>query len=139
MFIPSLILLDEVEGILKSKTYFKTGYPYIVDSQGTFLLHPTDKGGSIAQYDFFKTMQNNKEGHQKLTYDWHGKKKYQYYKYQKALDAFISITIYDQDLFAVSNQIRGAILMFLLIGVVVFVFINRSIINSIVSSLLRVS
>ncbi len=129
------MLLEKLDGFLKTKSYFKTGYPYVVDNKGKFLLHPKKVGANVSEYEFYKAMIDYKTDFTKQSYIWEGKNKFQYFKYYNPLNAYISITIYEDDLYSVSNKTRSVILIILIIGVIVFILINRLIINSVVNSL----
>jgi methyl-accepting chemotaxis protein len=128
-------LLTDLKEILKLKTYFKTGYPYIADENGNFLLHPTKTSGGVGQYDFFTEMKQNHEKITKQSYMWEGRQKFQFFKYYAPLKAYISITIYKDDLYAVSDQIKTVAIALIILGIGIFIFINRFIINNIISSL----
>ena len=128
-------LLDKLSTFLSLKKFFKSGYPYVVDAEGTFLLHPEKLGANVSNFDFFRDMTAHKLDFTKLEYEWEGEKKYQYFKFYEPLNSYVSITLYENDLYSVSNRTRNVIFASLFIGIIVFIFINRVIINSVVKSL----
>ena len=92
--------LAALRTIFMSKKYYTNGYPYVVNKDGTFLIHPTKKTGeSIANESFFKEMVAMGEG--KTRYMWEGKAKYQHFMYYPNADLYVSTTIYESDLLKV--------------------------------------
>lgn len=45
--------MSELKAIFKSKKYYTNGYPYAVDKNGQFVIHPLQESGNIANEDFF--------------------------------------------------------------------------------------
>ncbi|MBN1117424.1 MAG: methyl-accepting chemotaxis protein [Bacteroidales bacterium] len=127
-------LIDRLKTALVTKTYFKTGYPYVVDVEGNFLIHPT-MNGNLTNTDFFRDMLKNRESIQKQEYSWEGKEKVQFYKYFEPLDAFFAVTVYKTDLFEVSTRIRRGIILLFFVGLLTVLFINRLIINKVIDSI----
>lgn len=127
--------LDRLKEIFKNKTFFDSGYPYIVDNKGILIVHPTDEGKSIAKEDFFIQMKNADVGTDAdvdyITYDWEGKKKYQYYEYIKDIEAYVAVTVYDDELFASVYHNQKVIIISIIISIIllliVFYFITKSI------------
>lgn len=128
-------LLENLKSVLGKKEYFGTGYPYIVDADGKFLLHPNKEGANVTGYDFFENMKPNKENSHKMAYEWEGKSKFQFYKFYPPLNAFLSITIYDDDLFATGYKIKSITLIATILGIIIFILVSRAIINAVVVSL----
>jgi len=124
-----------VKSVFKNKTYFETGYPYLVNNLGELLIHPSKEGESIANSDFFKEMLNYKSNQGKIHYVWEGKNKYQYFSYIDKIDSYVSVSIYEHELMGIINQVRLALLVAILIGVTLFIIINSLISNNIASSL----
>jgi methyl-accepting chemotaxis protein len=127
--------MDKLKDALAKKEYFKTGYPYVVNSKGTFFLHPQKVGANISGVGFFEEMKKYKDKPTKLAYEWEGRDKYQYFKYYAPIDAFISITLYKDDLYYISAQIKKTIAILLILGLLLLIVINRVVINSVVHSI----
>ncbi|MFO7658683.1 MAG: Cache 3/Cache 2 fusion domain-containing protein [Bacteroidales bacterium] len=122
---------DELKGFINSKVYFERGYPYIVDKDGNFIIHPTSVGENIAHVDFFKEMLRHTGGIEKLRYMWEDKWKYQYYSYYEPIESFVAATLYEEDLFGIIRTVRNSILIAIALGIVLFVLINSQIAKAI--------
>jgi|GEM_PF-3699536 len=61
---------DQARAILLSQTIGKTGYIYILDSNGIILIHPKSAlhGAVLSEYDFIQDQRARKAGY--LEYDW---------------------------------------------------------------------
>ncbi len=128
-------LIEKLRNMFAHKVYFGAGYPYVVNNEGIMVVHPQKEGASIADYDFFKDMTQHKTDIVKQSYEWEGCNKFQYYEYCEPIGAYFAITIYEDDLYKVSNRIRWTLLAILFGSILVFIFINRLIINSVVKSI----
>ena len=107
--------LSELKEIFYAKKYFENGYPYVVDKNGTFIIHPKQEGASIANESFFKEMVA--KGNGKIKYNWEGKVKYQYFTYFPLAEIYIATTIYENDLLRAVGKARTAIIIAIIIGV----------------------
>ena len=94
----------------------------MVDKTGTFIIHPTSEGTSVAQEDFFKEIVAKGEG--KTKYMWQGKSKYQHFRYYPKSEVYVSTTIYESDLLEVLNKSRNAIIIVVIIGIMIAVFVG---------------
>ena len=110
--------------IFSSKKYYTSGYPYLVDNEGNIVIHPTVESGSLKETTPFEQMMSNKKKMGKSRYLWPedetGQWKWQYFKYFKPYEAFVSVTIYEKDLFAAMTEIRNIITIGVLISILVF-------------------
>lgn len=128
--------LEQIKVLFGNKTFFNTGYPYIVGTDGTILVHPTSEGKSIANDEFFKTMQMNKSSQvSKMEYMWEGQKKLQYYTYIESIDAYVTGSFYVSEMDKVLNQIRITIFIVTLISVAIVMLVLRLIVQSVVKAL----
>ena len=115
--------LDRLRDIFGNKTYFETGYPFVVSRDGTFVIHPTHEGESASGDEFFKQMVNSTKDRVKTEYTWQGKEKYQYFQYYEPIDAYVAASFYKDILFAELNQLRNSVLVAVFIGVAVFLIV----------------
>jgi len=127
--------LPFIKSIFESKKYFDSGYPFVVDKEGTFVLHPKRTGENIAEVSFFKEMLDKKTGINKLRYEWEGKWKYQYFTYFEPIESFIAVSFYEEELFGLIRKVRNGILGAALIGIFFFVIANSQIAKSISSAI----
>ena len=107
--------LQGLKQIFKEKKYFDTGYPFMVDNKGTFIIHPTKEGQNSADAEFFKQLISSKEITGKTRYMWEGKMKYQYFKYVEPIESFVSVSIYEHELLGMVTKVRNAIMLAIVI------------------------
>jgi methyl-accepting chemotaxis protein len=127
-----------LEAFINSKKYFTSGYPFIVDIDGTIIIHPTSKGNNVSDQSFFQQMKNEKDGIHKLRYLWEGKWKYQYFTYYAPIESFIAVSFYESELFSIIRKVRNSIILAIIIGILIFVFINAQIARSIANVIKKV-
>jgi len=68
----------------------KTGYAYILDYEGNVVIHPSDGGKNVSDYDFVQQMHTEKSG--TIEYTYNGVKKLGYYQYFEAWHWYIVTT-----------------------------------------------
>lgn len=124
-----------LKDVFKEKKYFESGYPFVVDKDGTFVIHPKNEGKNFANEEFFRQLISAKPGEYKTRYSWEGRTKYQYFKYIPAIESFVSVSIYEKELFNIIGSVRNAILIAILIGISIFVLIITQISRVIASGL----
>ncbi|MDF1548519.1 MAG: Cache 3/Cache 2 fusion domain-containing protein [Bacteroidales bacterium] len=127
--------LTGLRQIFKDKTYFETGYPFMIDKEGKFIIHPQKEGENFADAEFFKQLINSNELSGKTKYTWEGKLKYQYFRYIPSVESYVSVSIYEHELMGIINSVRNAILILLLIGTLIFIAANTLISRSITVAL----
>lgn len=81
---------DYLDNTLSNIKLGKTGYAYILDSEGNVILHPSDSGKNVSDYDFVQKMHNEKSGIIEYTYN--GVKKLGYYQYFEAWHWYVVTT-----------------------------------------------
>lgn len=113
--------LDKLKEYFTSKTYFKTGYPYIIDKTGKLIIHPTSEGGSFAENDFFKDMIDSKEEYIKIDYVWEGKKKLQYCKYYPPIESYVVTTFPQSEMYSILRKVRLTIFLMVLVSLLIVV------------------
>ncbi len=128
--------LEHIKILFQNKKFFNTGYPYIVGYDGTLLVHPTSVGTSIANDDFFKTMQLNKSSQiSSMNYTWEGQEKLQYYTFIESIDAYVTAGFYVSEMDKILNQLRITIFIVTLISVAFVMLVLRLIVQSVVKAL----
>ncbi|MBK8808430.1 MAG: HAMP domain-containing protein [Bacteroidales bacterium] len=106
----------EIKDIFSSKKYFDTGYPFMVDSKGTLTIHPVNEGENHVNGEFFQKILSAGTESGKTYYMWDGKQKYQYFKYIKSIDSYVSVSIYEHELMGIINTQTYTVLGALIIG-----------------------
>ena len=127
--------LSDLRQVFNNKQYFESGYPFLIDKEGNFILHPENEGENHKDQEFFKQLIESNQGQGKTKYEWEGRTKYQYFKYIDSIESFVAVSIYEDEFLARVNQTRNSILIALLIGIIIFIVINTAISRSITSGL----
>jgi methyl-accepting chemotaxis protein len=127
--------LASLKDIFHSKKYFHSGYPFVVDKDGTTLIHPTSEGKNIADTEFFQQLKSSGKDAGKTRYMWEGKTKYQYFRYLPVIESYVSVSIYEVELFDIISSVRNAILISILMGMGIFVLIITQISKAISNGL----
>ena len=121
--------------IFNSKKYFDSGYPFMVDKKGTFIIHPTKEGQNFYNAEFFQQLISSRKKVGKTFYMWDGRQKFQYFKFNEKMQAYISASIYEDELMGIINQMRISILIAVLLGGFLFTMLIMTISRSITKSL----
>ena len=131
--------LKSLKAIFDNKVYFETGYPFLVDSKGIFVIHPSNEGQSAADYTFFKQIKSDDDGHGKSRYKWpetaEGKWKYQYFEYIPDIDSYVVASFYEEILFKYLRSIRISVVLGVLISVVIFIIIITLVVRNVTNAL----
>jgi methyl-accepting chemotaxis protein len=128
-----------LKSIFQSKKYYTSGYPFMVDKSGKFIIHPTNEGLMANENTFFKQLEASKGKNGKARYLWPedetGKWKWQYFKYFKPFEAYVCVSMYEKDLFAGVSEIRNVIIISVLLALVVFYFGITMILKPIITTI----
>ena len=127
--------LKGLRQIFEEKKFFETGYPFLVDNEGTFVIHPTKVGENHADAEFFQQLKNSKSISGKTKYLWEGKMKYQYFKHIESIESYVSVSIYEHELLGIIKKVRTALIIALIIGISLFILVNTQVSRSITNAL----
>lgn len=119
----------------KNKKYFDSGYPFLIDNTGTFIIHPQKEGVNEKESEFFKALINDQDGYGSSEYMWEGRNKHQYYKYLPKIESYVVAAIYQDEFLKVVRRITYAIAFAVLIGMGIFILITVFLSRSITSAL----
>lgn len=132
---------DILKSIFANKTYFTSGYPFLIDKHGKFIIHPTQEGNNFSDAQFFKQIMNSKEGDYKSRYLWpenkDGKWKFQYFKYFEPYQSYICVSIYENDLYAFINKSLYIIVLCVIGAVVLFLFVFSRLLDPIINTIVK--
>ena len=127
------LLNNYLEKTLSNVKTGKTGFVWIMDSNGTAIIDPTEQGKNLNQYDFSKTIILNKEG--RIEYTYKGVHKLAYYMYFKPWDWYIVTTANYDELASSSKTILYTTLVsglfMILLGGIIAVFIADNLVKPI--------
>jgi methyl-accepting chemotaxis protein len=115
--------LAGIKKIFKNKTYFESGYPFLIDGEGTFIIHPTSEGKDFSDAEFFKQLKEATTSKGKTYYLWEGKQKYQYFEHIDAINSFVSVSIYEDELMEIVRETRAAIIIAIVLAIAIFLLI----------------
>jgi methyl-accepting chemotaxis protein len=127
--------LSDLRQTFNNKKYFESGYPFLIDKEGTFILHPENEGENQSDQEFFKQLIESNKDEGKTKYEWEGRTKYQYFKYIDRIESFVSVSIYEDEFLERVNKTRNSIILALIVGILIFIVINTAISKSITSGL----
>lgn len=127
--------MGQLKSIFKSKHYFESGYPFLVDNEGNFIIHPTSEGKNFSSSEFFKQLKASNSESGKTFYMWEGRQKYQYFKYIDAIKSYVSVSIYEDELMGIVNSTRNALIFAVILAIAIFILINTLISRSISTGL----
>ncbi|SHO47365.1 sensor domain-containing diguanylate cyclase [Desulfopila aestuarii] len=97
----------EVEEIFLGQTIGETGYTYVVDTDGTLMVHPLMKGSDLSNYTFIKEQIDKKNGY--MEYSWKNpsdplpRDKVLYMSYFDKWQAIISVSSYKSEFTSLVN------------------------------------
>jgi len=117
----------------KTKNYYGSGYPYIIDDKGILTAHPQSVGLNLSEYPFFKEMKEKKNG--TVVYEWKGRMKTQHFRYLESINSFITVGYYNDDYEAMFSKLRTTILIAVLIALAIVVGIIFTIVRSVMKQL----
>jgi methyl-accepting chemotaxis protein len=124
-----------IKEIFSKKKYLQNGYPFIVDKNGKFIIHPKKEGETHKDDEFFQQILKLKSETGKTTYLWEGKRKIQYFKYSNKIEAYISVSIFEDEMMEIIDQVRNAIILSLIIVISIIMAVNLYLSNSISKAL----
>lgn len=114
--------MEGLRYVFEKEKYYKSGYPFLVDKTGTFIIHPHHKGENFADAEFFQQLVTNASKEGKTRYIWEGKRKYQYFKYIDRIESYVSVSVYEDEFHKAVNIFREAVLIAFTLGVLLFLF-----------------
>jgi methyl-accepting chemotaxis protein len=127
--------MKEMKEVFSNKKYLETGYPFLIDKTGKFIIHPTKEGQVHDKDEFFQQIIAAKTDSGKTLYDWEGKAKIQYFEYAPEIDSYISVSLFEDEIFHMLHKIRNAIVIALILSLLVIVGVVSYVSRSITSSL----
>ena len=116
--------LDGIREIFNTKKYFDTGYPFIIDEEGNFIIHPTSEGKNQSEAEFFKKMVAQKASEGKVSYRWEGQNKYLYYKHLDEINSYIAVSIYEDELLTIVRHQRLVFFIAFILAMALFLAVN---------------
>ncbi len=123
--------LVSLKKVFDSKQYLKSGYPFLIAENGDAIIHPEKEGGNFSDTEFYKEIVNSGKERGKFYYSFDGRRKQLYFDYVPFIKAYVAVTYYTEDLNGVLYDLFLTIIIALVIGISVFILINRYVARSI--------
>lgn len=125
---------------LTERRYFETGYAFLVNKQGTFLLHPWKEGtNEVRTNEHIKRLYFDEEsGYFRHTFSDDGLAKWQYVKYFSPYNAYLAITINEAEIVKGNLKLKIAIILFILVGISIILVGRRFVTNPIIKAVIDV-
>jgi methyl-accepting chemotaxis protein len=105
----------------KTKKYFGSGFPFIVNSDGVLTAHPEKQGENVAESLWFNSITEQKNGI--LNHDEDGNEKTQYFRFFEDIDSYIVVEWYSSDFEAVSNAIGRIFAIASVVAVIILLLV----------------
>jgi methyl-accepting chemotaxis protein len=142
-FMLELSDIETVEDKFKEILYYKNGYPLVIDSKGTILIHPFEKGRNISTSALFSKIANQKNGN--FSYKWpetrENKQNRQiFFRYYQPLDVFVAASIDEDE--AINKpvaSVRNSTLLAIVITVILLLIVLKYMMNGIVSPINQIA
>lgn len=107
--------------LFSDKKYFDSGYPFMIGTDGTLIIHPTNEGQTAETVNLIKA---ENKSHGKLFYKYEGSDKIMYYRSVPQIESFIAVSLYEEELMGIVSQTRNAVIAVVLFAILVFILIN---------------
>ncbi|WP_321430557.1 methyl-accepting chemotaxis protein [uncultured Methanolobus sp.] len=108
--------IEQMKEQMSAITVGKTGYIYIMDTEGNLIMHPENEGESLYEYEFAREMIQNKEGY--IDYEWKGREKVMAYTYYGPRGWIIAPGSYLDEFTEGIQSIRNTILAVILVLII---------------------
>jgi len=135
--------LTELKTLFESKTFFNSGYPFMMNSDGYTVIHPKLAGTFVdTTISFVREMKNYTVGYNKISYIWEEQEKQQYFTYFAPYDVYIATSVYQSDIESYLHKelasVRRSVIISVLIAIIIFAFIITVFSRSLSRSIQRV-
>lgn len=122
--IAGLDLMGLAEQYLTNKSYGEEGYPFIIDDRGIVLSHPVGATvlADLSSEPFFQQMKGDYlEGNDEtvIRYVWEGRQKRLVYERLDAVPWFLAVSVWEDDLLALSVRMRNLVVLISAVAVAV--------------------
>lgn len=128
-----------LKDVFASKIYFKTGYPFLIDKDGNFIIHPEQEKNNVAQTQFFQKMIHTEDGSNYIEYIWpestEGRKKSLYFKYFKPFESYICVSIYKKDINHTIIQLFLIVIIGVFVAITLFILSFMQILNPLIGKI----
>ncbi len=99
---------DAVRKAVGSITIAETGYPFVLDTDGVFVMHPTSEGKDVSELQFVKDIIDQGEG--TIRYEWEGRTKVAVFESYEGYNWIVCVSSWEDEFYAASNQMRNILI-----------------------------
>lgn len=120
----------------EKKTYYETGYPFLVNRSGDYLIHPFKEGTNEANSGNHKERLSYGQGNGYFRYFFSvdNRPKWQYVQYFEPYDSYVTVTFYEDELFDNLFRLRVLFAVFSILSVLLIIIL-RLFIRSMIGAL----
>lgn len=133
--------LSQIKSFFNSRKYYTNGYPFIVDRNGLFIVHPNQEGQMANDKQFFKKLIESNNAYGSFEYLWpensSGKLKKLYFQQLPLIESYVCSSIYIEDILDDVHRIREMIIVGVLIALFLFVVFLTAFSRSITRPILQ--
>lgn len=120
-----------LKAVFQSKKYYSSGYPFIIDKEGKFIIHPELEGEIRKDDEFFRQIISEKSEGGKSYYVSENTERVQYFKYIPEIESYVVTTVPVTEVLSIIHNLRNAIIIAIIISIVIIMLINAYISKSI--------
>jgi len=127
--------MNSIKELFTNKKYYDTGFPFLVDKNGTLIIHPTIEGDNISNLEFFQEIQKDISNNGKIEYEYEGEQKSGYYSYVPEIESYIIVTVFKNEMLAKVYNMRNSLIWAMIITTLLIItaihFLSLSLTSSI--------
>ncbi len=127
--------IQQIHFQFMNRKYLSTGFASYLDSDGTYLVHPTEKGKNIADSELYKKLREQTIEYGEIKIDEGDETALYYYRYSQYSKGYVIIKLKESELMAMVNKVRNTMIVALSITVLLILLANTFISRSIIQSL----
>lgn len=127
--------MTNIKELFAKKKFLNSGYPFIVDKAGKFIVHPQNEGEEVKNDAFFKDLLASDKSGVKINYAWNGRNKILYASFVAEIESFIAVSIYEDELNNILVKLRNILIISIVLSIAIIILICIYIANSISSSI----
>lgn len=127
--------LEYLSATFARRKYVQNGYPSLLNSDGTYILHPEIKGQNISESELYKKLKAQEYNKGSFSITSEDQTTIHYYNYSKYIDAYIIVTVFESDLMQIIKPVKITIGIALIVIIGLFMLANFFISKSITSPL----
>jgi methyl-accepting chemotaxis protein len=116
--------LTKSASLFHDRTYYNTGYAFLISTNGKYLIHPTLEGQTISDNPLLQQMKSYKDSTGTFQYLSKGSTMYMFSRYLPSVDAIVGITVSRQEIMADVRSMIIAICIAVSIGVLIVILIS---------------